>query len=180
MISLSQSQFIDSILLRFSLTDAKSYPTPMVPSASYSKHDSPSSPSDAARMRKVPYCEAIGSLMYAAVTTRPDIAFAVSTLSQFLENLGEAHWQAVKRVFRYLAGTRDHALTYGAERHELLGYTDADGASQEHCCAISGYSFLIDGGAVSWSLRKQELVTLSTAEAEYVTAMHAAKECIWL
>jgi hypothetical protein len=61
-----------------------------------------------------------------------------------------------------------------------LGYTDADGATQEHRRAISGYSFLIDGGAISWSSKKQELVTLSTAEAEYVAATHVAKEAIWL
>ena len=179
-LSLCQSSFIDTILARFSLTDAKPYGTPMVPSASYSKHDAPSSPADIARMRKVPYREAIGSLMYVAVATRPDISFAVSCLSQFLENPGEAHWQAVKRVFRYLAGTRDQALTYGIEQHALQGYTDADGASQEHRRAISGYAFIIDGGAVLWCSRKQELVTLSTAEAEYVAATHAAKECIWL
>jgi ribonuclease HI len=62
----------------------------------------------------------------------------------------------------------------------LEGYTDADGASQEHRHAISGYAFLIDGGAVSWSSKKQELVTLSTAEAEYVAATYAAKEALWL
>jgi hypothetical protein len=62
----------------------------------------------------------------------------------------------------------------------LEGFTDADGASQEHRRAISGHAFLINGGAVSWSSRKQELVTLSTAEAEYVAATHAAKEAIWL
>ena len=179
-ITLSQRSYINSILSRFSLTDAKAYHTPMVPSSSYSMRDSPSSPTDLACMRKVPYREAIGSLMYAAIATHPDIAFAVSTLSRFLENPGEAHWQAVKHVFCYLAGMRDHALTYGAERHELLGYTDADRASQEHRHTISGFTFLIDGGAVSWMSRKQELVTLSTAEAEYVAATHAVKECIWL
>jgi len=179
-IMLSQTSYINTILSWFSLTDAKAYPTPMVPTASYSTHNSPSSPTDLACMCKVPYCEAIGSLMYAAIATCPDIAFAMPTLSRFLENPGEAHWQAVKCVFHYLAGTYDHTLTYGAERHELLGYTDADGASQEHRHAISGYAFLIDGGAVSWMSRKQELVTLSIAEAEYVAAIHAAKECIWL
>ncbi len=69
---------------------------------------------------------------------------------------------------------------YGGERHSLEGYTDVDGATQEHRHAISGYAFLFDGGAISWSSRKQELVTLSTAEAEYVAATHAAKEAIWL
>ena len=131
-------------------------------------------------MRKVPYREALGSLMYAAIATRPDITFAVSVLSQFLDNPGEAHWEGVKRIFRYLAGTKDRALTYGKERHDLMGYTDADGALQLHRWAISGYAFLIDGGAVSWSSKKQELVTLSTAEAEYVATTHAVKECIWL
>ena len=118
--------------------------------------------------------------MYASVATRPDITFAVSTLSQFLDNPGDAHWEAVKRIFRYLSGTRSYELTYGAERFDLVGYTDADGATQDHRRAISGYAFLIDGGAISWSSRKQELVTLSTAESEYVAAMHAAKEAVWL
>jgi hypothetical protein len=67
--------------------------------------------------------------MYVAIATHPDISFAVSCLSQFLENPGEAHWQAVKRVFRYLAGMQDQALTYGTEQCDLHGYTDVDGAS---------------------------------------------------
>ena len=153
---------------------------PMTPSVSYSKDDSPSTQQDAAHMRKVPYREAIGSLMYASIATHPDITFAVSMLSQFLDNPGEAHWEAVKCIFWYLSGMQDYALTYGGEKHDLTGYTDADGASQDHRRAISGYAFLIDGGAISWSSCKQELVTLSTAEAEYMATMHAAKECIWL
>ena len=118
--------------------------------------------------------------MYCAVATRPDIAFPVALLSQFLENPGRMHWDAVKRIFKYLSGTRDLKLTYGRETRGLEGYTDADGASQEHRRAITGYTFLIDGGAISWFSRKQELVTLSTAEAEYVAATHAAREGIWL
>ena len=97
-----------------------------------------------------------------------------------MDNPGEAHWEAVKRVFWYLSGMRDYALTYGGERHDLTGYTDADGASQDHRRAISGYAFLIDGGVISWSSRKQELVTLSTVEAKFMAMTHAAKECIWL
>jgi len=179
-ISLSQTSYIDSIISRFKLNDAKPYGTPMVPGAVYSSKDSPSDATEAAKMQKTPYREAVGSLMYAAVATRPDISHAVSALSRFLDNPGSTHWEAVKRVFRYLAGTRNHTLTYGGERHDLIGYTDADGAMEEHRHAVSGYAFLIDGGAVSWYSRKQELVTLSTAEAEYVAATHAAKEAIWL
>ena len=179
-ISLSQSTNIDSIITCFTLTDAKLHNMPMIPSAFYFKDDSPSLQQDAACMCKVPYCKAVGSLIYASVATHPDINFAVSTLSQFLENLGEVHWEAVKHVFWYLSGTQHYALTYRGEKHDLVGYMDADGALQDHCQAISGHAFLIDSGTISWSSCKQELVTLPTAEAEYITAMHAIKECIWL
>src|ERR1700733_12911683 len=118
--------------------------------------------------------------MYAAMGTRPDIAFAVSTVSQFSHNPGWEHWEAVKRIFHYLKGTKELELVYGGDKRGLVGYTDADGASQEHRQAVSGYVFMIDGGAVSWSSKKQELVTLSTTEAEYVAMTHAAKEIIWL
>jgi hypothetical protein len=153
-ISLSQASYIDSILARFALSDAKPYRSPMVSGAVYSKDQSPNTPEEAACMQKTPYREAVGSLMYAAVATRPDIAFAVSALSQFLSNPGSIHWEAVKRVFRYLAGTKTWELTYGSEQHGLEGYTDADGSTQLHRCAISGYAFIIDGGAISWASRK--------------------------
>ncbi|CAA7270185.1 unnamed protein product [Cyclocybe aegerita] len=118
--------------------------------------------------------------MYTAVGTQPDITFAILTLSQFLNNPGHIHWEAVKRVFRYLSGTKDLGLTFGGGKDRLEGYTDTDGASQDHRRAISGYAFLINGGAVSWSSRKQELIMLLTAKAEYMAATHAAKEAVWL
>ena len=71
-------------------------------------------------------------------------------------------------------------LTYSSKHHNLIGYTDADGASQEHHKAISGQVFLIDGRAISWKSQKQELIMLSTTKAEYVATMHATKEAIWL
>ena len=135
---------------------------------------------EVADMCKVPYHEAVGSLNYCTVTTRPDIAFPVSLLAQFMENPGRIHWEAVKRVFRYLLGTKDWKLTYGTIGNGLKGYTDADGSLQEHQHAISGYVFLMNGGAISWSSKKQSLVTLSTAESEYVAATYAAKEALWL
>ena len=130
-ISLSQSSFIDSILSRFSFSDIKPYGCPMIPGSTYSKSDSPSSPEEAVRMKRTPYRQAIGSLMYVAVATRPDITFAVSILSRFLNNPGDKHWDAVKRIFRYLQNTKSFQLTFGGERHELEGYSDADGGTQE-------------------------------------------------
>jgi len=150
-ILLSQTTYINTMLDRFDLSAAKPYCFPMVPRIIYSKNDSPSSPQEAVCMEKMPYHEAIGSLMYASIATRPDISFTVAALSQFLDNPGEVHWEAVKRIMRYLSGTKDYVLTYGDKRHNLLGYSDADGTTQEHWHTISGYTFLINGGTVSWS-----------------------------
>ena len=152
----------------------------MDPSIRFSKEQCPQTPEEVADMCKVPYREAIGSLNYCAVATRPDIAFPVSLLAQFMENPGRIHWEAVKRIFRYLLGTKNWKLMYGTTDSGLEGYTDADGSSQEHRHAISGYVFLMNGGAISWSSKKQGLVTLSTAESEYVAATYAAKEALWL
>ena len=118
--------------------------------------------------------------MYAAIATHPDIVFAVSMLSQFLNNLGELHWDAVKHVLCYLLGTKHYELSFGSERQDLHGYTDTDGVLQLHHHTISRYMFFIDGGAISWHSCKQEIVTLSTAEAEYMAVTHAAKEAAWL
>ena len=87
--------------------------------------------------------------MYAAMGTRPDIASAMLTVAQYLDNLGWKHWEAVKRIFHYLLETKKWELTYGGNDRGLVGYVDADGASQDHRRAISGYIFMVDGGAVS-------------------------------
>ena len=131
-------------------------------------------------MANVPYREAIGALMYLCIATRPDIAYAVTLLARFSNSPGRTHWEAVKQIFRYLVGTKHMALTYGMTSGGLIGYTDADGMSQPDRRAISGYAFLYNGGAVSWSSKHQELVALSTTEAEYVAATHAAKEAMWI
>ena len=109
-----------------------------------------------------------------------------------MQNPGRAHWEEVKHVFHYLKGTMDQKLTIGTRGHwnwaelgrqnwiRLKGFLDADGASQHHHHSISGYVFTIDGGAVSWSSKKQSIVALSTTKAEYIAAMHAAKEALWI
>ena len=179
-LGLSQTSYIDLILNRFNFTDAKPVSTPMDPTIRYSKTQCPATLEEKAKMKNIPYREAIGALMYCAVTTRLDISFAVALLSQFLENPGVTHWNGVRHVYRYLLGTKNLQLIFGQMDESIQGYTDTDRATQDHRHAILGYACLIDGGAVSWFSRKQEIVTLSTAEAEYVAATHAAKEAIWL
>ena len=146
----------------------------------YSKNQCPQKPEQATEMRHIPYCKAVGSLIYLAMATCPDIAFPIGILLQFMDNPEWVHREGVKHIFWYLAGTRNWALGYGTKVKGLEGFTDVDGATQEHRHAITGYTFLIDGGAISWSFKKQEIVTLSTTKSEYVAATHAAKEAIWL
>ena len=119
-------------------------------------------------------------LNWIAVGTQPNIVFVVGQLAHFMENPGCVHWEAVKCVFQYLKGMQDWKLIYGGgENRGLEGFTDTNGAMQEHRQAIFSYVILIDGGAVLWCSKKQELITLSTTKAEYVAATHAAKEIIW-
>ena len=179
-LSISQSAYIDKILRRFNLQDAKTSTTPLDPNIKLTKDQSPTTDAEKEDMKKIPYRQAIGSLMWTAVATRPDIAFSVSLLSQFLENPGRTHWNAVKRVFQYLKGTRNNKLTYGVNNNGLVGYTDADWASQDHRHSISGYIYQIDGGSVSWSCQKQSIVALSSTEAEFIALTHASKEALWL
>ena len=177
---MSQRSYIDASLRRYGFEDLKPVSTPKDPATYLSSTSSPQSTMDIAQMAKVPYQEAVGMLMYTMLGTRPDIAYALQVLSRFSKNLGKSHWEAVKRVFRYLKGTCGLELVYGGIGEEIRGYTDADGNMAEDRRATSGYAFMINGGAVSWSAKRQEIVTLSTTESEYVGATHAAKEALWL
>ena len=152
----------------------------MEPNMKLSSSQSPTTGADFAAMQHIPYREAIGSLMYAALGTRPDISYAVTNVSRFSSNPSMPHWDSVHCIYHYLLGTKDLWMTYGGIEKALVGYMDVDGSMDEDRKAISGYAFLIDGGAVLWSLKKQEIVSLSTTESEYVAATHATKEALWL
>jgi hypothetical protein len=177
---LSQKFYIASIIRRYNLEDVKPLSIPMDPNVQLSTSQSPRTAEELAVMRNVPYKEAVGSLMFASLATRPDITFAVTKLAKFSTNPGPVHWDTAKRVIRYIKGTANWELTYGETTRELTGWVDADGSQEEEHRAITGFAYLIDGGAVSWNSKQQELVVLSTTEAEYVAATHAAKEGIWL
>jgi hypothetical protein len=128
------------------------------------------------------YPEQVGALLY-VTQTRPDCQYAVSTLAQFSSNPGKAHFEAVKRVLRYLKGTAHFGLTFGRSggHIDLIGWTDSDWAQDpDSRRSIGGFVFDVAGGSVSWSSKKQPTVALSTVEAEYMAASNATKEAIWL
>jgi hypothetical protein len=181
-LSLSQTSYIESIVHCFNFDNLKLISTLLDPTMQFSRNQCPQTIAEITHMKNIPYHESIGSLMYAAIGMHLDIAFMVSTLAQFQDNPGQVHWDVVKRVFHYLNGTKGLALTYGGEGKtcSLQGFSDVDGASQEHHHAINGFAFLVNGGAVSWSSKKQKLVMLSTTEVEYVASSHASCEAVWL
>jgi hypothetical protein len=134
--------------------------------------------SDTLRTR---YQRAIGSLMYAMIGTRPDIAFAVSVVSRFASNPDNTHWLAVQQIFRYLRGTIDHKLVYSGNLSPLVGYTDSDWAGDTDTRrSTSGYIFNLGSGAITWSSKRQPTISLSTCEAEYIGQTQATKEAVWL
>jgi hypothetical protein len=120
--------------------------------------------------------------LYVMRGSRPDIAFACAKLAQFCANPGRMHWNALKRLIGYLHHTRHYRLVLGGKSPISLGaMTDSDfAACPDSRRSVSGYVHTLGSGAVSWSSRKQELVTTSTTEAEYVAMCNATKETMWL
>ena len=187
LITLSQTHYIDMLLEKFKLTDANPVSTPMDPGTKFEgKAEELEDGGEGEMDERISYGypTLIGSLMYLAIGTRPDIAFTVNKLAQFTSNPKKMHWTAAKRVFRYLKYTRHHTLTYGGDddilHTDLNIFCDADWATDtSDRKSISGYVITVAGGAVSWSSKKQATVALSTAEAEYVAATHIAKQVLW-
>ena len=133
-------------------------------------------------MKKGPYASAIGSIMYAMVCTRPDIAQAVGVVSRFMGDPGKQHWEAVKWILQYLRGTTERVLFFNRKNVELADSVDADLASNDldGRRSTTGYVFSYGGTAISWTFKLQKTVALSTTEAEYVVATEASKEMVWL
>ena len=134
-------------------------------------------------MSRIPYASTIGSIMYAMLCTRPDVAYALSMTSRFQSDPGESHWTAFKNILKYLRRSKDVFLVYGGQEEELVlsGYTDA-GFQSDHddFRSQSGFVFCLNGGDVSWRSSKQDTVADSTTESEYIAASNVAKEAVWL
>ncbi|GJY08540.1 zinc finger, CCHC-type containing protein [Tanacetum coccineum] len=127
------------------------------------------------------YSIAIGFLMYAMTSTRPDIAYVVGRLSRFTSNPSRQHWKAITRVFKYLRGTMNYGLSYVGYPSVLEGYSDASWINHvEDSSSTSGWVFLLGGGAISWASKKQTCITSSTMVYEFVALATAGKEAEWL
>lgn len=180
-LQLSQAKYIDRILQRFDMSSTKPVSSSLANHFRLSIEQSPKSKEERDLMAKISYASAIGSLMYAMVCTRPDIAHAVGVVSRFMANPGKQHWEAVKWILRYLRGSTDRCLCFRRGDVALQGFVDADFAGEvDRRRSTTGYVFTVGTTAVSWISQIQKIVALSTTEAEYVAITEASKEMIWL
>lgn len=179
---LSQKSYIQKILTKFGMSNARPLSTPSDANFRLSTALAPQLEAEKEYMSRVPYASAVGSLMYAMMCTRPDFAQAVSMVSRFMSQPSREHWQAVKRIFRYLRGTYDIGLVYGdSENCVLTGYSDSDYAADlDGRRSMTDYVFTVGGSVISWKATLQPSVALSTTEAEYMAVIEPVKEGIWL
>ena len=176
-LKLSQANHIHDLLQLLNLLECKARDVPLSVGADISAmHDDEKVFSDPTL-----YARAVGALMYIAACTRPDLAFAASSLARHMAKPTERHWLQLKGVGRYLFATRDYGIVLGVSAAGLHGYTDSDYAGDKDSRrSRTGFIFLLHGGPISWSSKLQSVVATSTAEAEYVAGSYAAREAVWL
>ncbi|GJT03685.1 retrovirus-related pol polyprotein from transposon TNT 1-94 [Tanacetum coccineum] len=166
----SQSGYVSKILNNFRIDNGKPVQMPLGGHFKLSLKDCPVRDCDVERTSKVPYANAVGSLMYLMVCTRPDIAYAVSVVSRYLANSGKNHWEAVKWILKYLRGTANVGLVYGTDHGnhvDVTDFVDSDYAKDpDKGRSITGYAFLVQGCVLSWKATLQHVVALSTTEAD--------------
>lgn len=176
-IFLHQRSYIKRMLERFNMSDSKPKATPLDLNHPLNKEEVLREPI----IEGNEYAAAIGSLMYCCVATRPDLSYALSVLSKHTKAPREAHWQGVKRVFRYLRGTMDHGLIYKHATPDVLCFSDADWAGdQANRRSTSGMATLYSSGLVCYKAQQQSVVALSTTESEYISASISVKDLIWI
>ena len=181
-LKLDQHLYVESMVKRF---DVKK--TTKIAAASgvptLSKADEPRNPEEKEEMRKFPYREAVGAVMWTATMTRQDIACAVRAVARFCENLGPAHKKAVMKIFQYRLHTKEWGITCSGQGCGLCmeAYTDSDvGACLGTRRSVSGAVLMLAKGAISWHSRMQEVTTSGTSEAEYVALSDVVKEVLFL
>lgn len=154
-ITMSQKHFIEEVLEHFGMQDCKPIGAPMDPKAKLLKLKKEEFKQCEEEMVGVQYKQAVGSLMYIMVATRPDLAFPQSVVSQHMARSESMHWVAIKRIMRYLKGTMDLKLCFGGNDIALKGYCDVDWAGDaSDRRSTTGYVFMLGGGAISWKSRQ--------------------------
>lgn len=173
-IRITQKRYVEQIIQRFNMSDAHSCSTPVDPNVSLTNCNNDG------ETVNFPFREAVGSLLFLASVSRPDISFAVNLVCRYVNNPSIEHVKAVKRILRYLIATKHIGIEYKGNS-DLVGYCDSDYASDtESRKSTSGYIFLMNNGPIIWASRKQQTIALSTMEAEFMAACEATKQFLWI
>ncbi|KAD2805945.1 hypothetical protein E3N88_39322 [Mikania micrantha] len=174
-IQMHQKKYAKEIIEMFNMWEVNGVNNPIVPGALVTKTG------DKNKVDESLYKSLVGSLMYLTVT-RPDLMYAVCFVSRFMADPREEHLQVSKRILRYVKATYDYGLTYARNASlKLKVYMDSDYARDvDDRKSTSGYVCILSNAAVSWSSQKQEIVALSSTEAEYVAATSCACHSVWL
>ena len=174
-IFICQIKYAQEVLERFNMAGCNVVYNPVVPGFKLVAN------SVGMAINNTQYMQMVGSMIY-LTSIRPGIMFVVNLLSRYLAHPTELHLQAVKKVLRYIKGTLSYGIFYKQSGNtELLAYTDSDYAGNlEDRKSTSGFLFVLSSGAVSWSLKKQPVLTLSTTEAEFIAAASCACQAVWL
>jgi hypothetical protein len=183
---LSQTKHIEDMIDTFNLNDMSPPGVPMAPDIVLSSEQCPISQPDKDAMKKYPYKSLLGTLMHIMISTRPDVSFAVITLSQYASNPALKHWEALCKVARYLNKTKHLGIAYHKSTDavpsvpELVGYTDADWAGFDHDSrrSYTGYIFKLAGGPICWKTKKQSAIAMSSTEAEYYSMGAATTQAV--
>jgi transposase InsO family protein len=174
-LKLSQKLMTATLLSNYQMDECKARGIPLSPSTELSK-DSGQPLEETSE-----YNHLVGSLLYIANCTRPDIAQAVGVLSKYMKAPTNVHLQSAKGVLKYLANTKDYGITFGYTKDGIIGYCDADYAGDlDTRRSTTGYVFTLYGGAICWTSKRQATVAVSTTEAEYIAAAMAVREALWL
>ncbi|KAL0368210.1 UNVERIFIED_CONTAM: Retrovirus-related Pol polyprotein from transposon TNT 1-94 [Sesamum calycinum] len=177
---LSQKNYIEKVLKRYGMQDCKPGDTPVTKGDKFSLKQCPKNNFEEKEMQKIPYSSVVGSLMYAQVCTRLDIAYIIGMLGRYLSNPGLNHWIAAKKVLRYLQRTKDYMLTYRrTDQIEIIRYIDFDFAGcQDRMKSTSGYIYMLAEGTISRKSAKQSLIASSTIAAEFIACYEASNQGI--
>jgi hypothetical protein len=170
-LTLSRVEYIEKVLERFRMKNEKLVSTPLASHFKLTKEMCLKKQKEIEYMSKGPYSSVVGSLMYVMVYTSPDISHAVGVVRMYMNNIGKEHWKEVKWILRYLIGTSMHALCFGGSNIVLQGYVDSDMEGDKYNRrSTTGYVFTTGGTTISWILKLQKVVSLSTTKAEYVVS----------
>ena len=170
-VTISQCQYLESILQKEGMDRAN-------PVGMLLEHNTKFEPNPDGNVgsRSNSYARLMGELQFIANATRPDIAYAVSKLSSYTANPSMQHVTMLKRVLRYLSGTRLYGIMYHnvlGHLNQFLGYANASFTDADDLKSTTGYVFKMSGGAITWYSKKQSVTALSTMEAEYIALSKA-------